>query len=258
MVGSSIRDRARRTQAASSVDPDELDRFAAMADEWWDPEGSFRPLHRLNPARLAFVTTRLAAHFARDPRARRPLEGLSVLDVGCGGGLVCEPLARLGAVVTGIDAAADNARIALIHAEESGLDISYATATAEELLDRGGAFDAVLSLEVVEHVADAGGFLAACAGLARPGGALVLATLNRTLRSFLFGIVGAEYVLGWLPRGTHRWDRFVKPSELGAHLRKAGARVADVQGVGYDPATGSWRLGEDVSVNYMAFAVREP
>ena len=257
MAGASTHDRNESSPTDRSVDPDEVARFAALAANWWDPEGTFKPLHKLNPVRIGFIRDHLASHFARDPFTPKPLDGLSILDVGCGGGLVCEPLARLGAAVTGIDASAENTRLATAHAGEGRLDISYQNITAEGLLEHGSTFDAVLSLEVVEHVADVDGFLAACTGLAKPGGALIFATLNRTMKSFVLGIVGAEYIMRWLPRGTHRWDRFVRPSELGAGLRPAGARVTDVTGVAYDVLTDSWRLSRDVSVNYMAFAVRE-
>lgn len=240
-----------------TVDPDEIARFSALADEWWDPDGSFKPLHRLNPVRIGFIRDRLASRFGRDTRDRRPLDGLEILDVGCGGGLICEPLTRLGARVTGIDASDRNISTAQNHAERGGLDIAYRATTAEALLAEGARFDAVLSLEVVEHVADVAAFLDSCCRLTRPGGALVLATLNRTPKSFLFGIVGAEYVLGWLPRGTHRWNRFVRPSELAAGLRASGGGVTEIAGLSYDLLSGEWRLGSDVSVNYMVHATRE-
>ena len=239
-----------------TVDRDEIARFTAMAGEWWDPDGSFRPLHKFNPPRIAFIRDRVAAHFARDALGPDPLSGLTVLDVGCGGGLVCEPLARLGATVTGIDAAERNVRIAAAHAAEAGVAVDYRHATAEQLLAGGESFDIVLTLEVVEHVPDLDGFLAACCGLVRPGGAIVVATLNRTAKSFLFAIVGAEYVMRWLPRGTHRWGRFVRPSELAAGLRAGGAAIGEITGLTYDLLTDEWRLGGDVAVNYMVFAVK--
>jgi len=239
-----------------SVDPEEVRRFAAIAAEWWDPHGKFRPLHRLNPLRLAYIRDRLCAHFARDAKRPRPLQGLRLLDVGCGGGLIAEPLTRLGAQVTAIDASATNIGVARSHGSESGLDVDYRHAAAETLVAQGEQFDAVLALEVVEHVADLDEFAAACAALVRPGGALIFATLNRTPQSFLLAIVGAEYVLRWLPVGTHEWRKFVRPSELGAALRRRGADIRDLTGMSYSPIADSWRLGRDLAVNYLAFAVK--
>ena len=242
--------------AAATVDPAEIARFEAIAAEWWDEDGKFRPLHRLNPVRLAWIRDRLTGHFARAGGGLRPFAGLSVLDVGCGGGLVAEPMARLGARVTAIDAARGNVEIARLHARQSGLAIDYRHAAAEELAAGGERFDVVLALEVVEHVADLDVFLRACATLLAPGGALVLATLNRTPQAFLLAIVGAEYVLGWLPRGTHEWRRFVRPSELAAGLRPHGIGVRGFAGLRYDPIGDSWRETTDLSVNYMAWATR--
>ena len=241
---------------AASIDAREVAKFSAMAEAWWDPNGKFRPLHQLNPVRLRFVRDRVCAHLGRDPLAERPLEGLRILDVGCGGGLLCEPLSRLGAQVTGIDAAEKNIRIAELHAAQSGLEIDYRHASAEDLAAAGARFDVVLNMEVVEHVADVGGFLTACAALVAPGGASVVATLNRTPKSFLLAIVGAEYVLRWLPRGTHDWRRFLRPSELVGHLRGTGLEVTEMTGVVYDPVVARWRLSRDLGVNYMLFAVR--
>jgi len=243
-------------QAAATVDPAEIARFEAIAAEWWDQDGKFRPLHRLNPVRLAWIRDRLIAHFARAGDGLRPYAGLSVLDVGCGGGLVAEPMARLGARVTAIDAARGNVEIARLHARQSGLAIDYRHAAAEEIAAGGERFDVVLALEVVEHVADRDAFLRACATLLAPGGALVLATLNRTPQAFLLAIVGAEYVLGWLPRGTHEWRKFVRPSELAAGLRPHGVGVRGFAGLRYDPIGDSWRETSDLSVNYMAWATR--
>jgi 2-polyprenyl-6-hydroxyphenyl methylase/3-demethylubiquinone-9 3-methyltransferase len=239
---------------AGSVDPDEVARFEAMAEAWWDPQGSFRPLHKLNPVRLGFLRDRLVRHFGRDPHAVRPLEGLRVVDIGCGGGLVCEPLARLGAEVTGIDASARNVSIAAAHAEESGLAIDYRAVAAETLAAEGHRYDVVLALEIVEHVADPDLFIDACCRLARPGGLLVFATLNRTPKSFALAIVGAEYLLRWLPRGTHDWRKFLRPSELARLLARHGASLEALTGVVYNPISDRWRLADDLDVNYMAVA----
>jgi 2-polyprenyl-6-hydroxyphenyl methylase / 3-demethylubiquinone-9 3-methyltransferase len=239
-----------------NLDPDEIARFSALSDQWWDPEGSFKPLHRLNPARLRFVRDQLANRFGRDINARRPFDGLTVLDIGCGGGLICEPMSRLGARITGIDASEQNIGIARDHAERMGLEIEYRHINPENMIAEGARFDAVLSLEVIEHVPDVNRFLATCGELVKPGGALVLSTLNRTPKSFLFGILGAEYVLGWVPRGTHQWKRFVRPSELSAGLRGSGLRITDIAGLSYDLNSGEWRVGKDVSVNYMMCAVK--
>jgi len=244
------------TPASPSIDVAEVERFSALAETWWDPKGSMAPLHRLNPARLGFLRQTLAAHFGRDARSLSPFDGLRILDIGCGGGLISEPLARLGAVVTGIDAAEANIAVARAHARGADLEVDYRQASAEELSAAGERFDAVLALEVVEHVADLDAFLAAAAALVRPGGAFIASTLNRTPRSLLFAIVGAEYVLGWLPRGTHRWDRFLKPSELAAALRRRGLQARDIRGLVYDLLGREWRLGRDLGVNYLIFAVR--
>jgi 2-polyprenyl-6-hydroxyphenyl methylase/3-demethylubiquinone-9 3-methyltransferase len=241
---------------STTVDAAEIDRFAALADAWWDPEGEFRPLHRLNPTRLAYVRDRLIGHFALDPRARRPFDGLRVLDVGCGGGLISEPVARLGAAVTGIDAADRNIAVAAAHARESGLSIDYRAATVEDLAKAGERFDAVLALEIIEHVADVELFLDACGTVLKPGGILVLSTLNRTPKAFALAIVGAEYVLRWLPRGTHDWRKFVRPSELAAGLRRAGLALGDLSGMAYNPLNDKWTLGRDLDVNYFAVAVK--
>jgi 2-polyprenyl-6-hydroxyphenyl methylase/3-demethylubiquinone-9 3-methyltransferase len=250
-------DKTARKPPDPTIDPAEVERFAALAEEWWDPRGKFAPLHRFNPVRLAYIRDALCQRFKRDPKGELPLKGLRVLDVGCGGGLVAEPLARLGAKVTGIDAGAKNALAARAHAEGQGLAIDYRCAAASDLVAAGERFDAVLSLEVLEHVADRRAFVKDCAALAKPGGVLILATLNRTLKSFLLGVVAAEYVLGWLPRGTHDWSRFVRPSELAADLRAAGMAIAELKGVSYNPITDRFALGDDVDVNYLAVAERE-
>jgi 2-polyprenyl-6-hydroxyphenyl methylase / 3-demethylubiquinone-9 3-methyltransferase len=235
----------------ASIDAAEVARFAAMADEWWAPGGKFAPLHRMNPVRLAYVRDQLTAHFGRDGTADRPLDGLRILDIGCGGGLLCEPLARLGARITGIDAGAEAIAVARQHATDSGLDIDYQHASAEDLAAAGEHFDVVLTMEVVEHVADPAAFVATAAALLTNGGAMILATLNRTPKSFLAAIVGAEYVLRWLPVGTHDFRKFVRPSELAAMIRRSGLAIADVSGLDYSPLTGTWRIGRNLDVNYM-------
>lgn len=241
---------------ASSVDREELARFAAIAPQWWDEAGAFRPLHHLNAARLGFVRDRLAAHFARDAKSRRPFAGLSVLDIGCGGGLMSEPLTRLGCRVTGIDA--DDAALAVAreHAREQDLAIDYRAESLEALAKKKARFDAVLALEVVEHVTDPEQFLGLASRLVEPGGALILSTLNRTPKAYLFAIFGAEYVLRWLPRGTHSFRKFCRPSELALALRRAGLEIKDMAGLNYDPARGLWRLGPDLRVNYLIFATK--
>lgn len=242
--------------APATAVPDEVRRFAAIADAWWDPAGDFRPLHRLNPVRIAYVRDHLARHFARDPLSVRPLAGLEVLDIGCGGGIVAEPITRLGARVTAIDAEERSIRIAAAHARLSDLDIDYRHAAPEDLVRDGRQFDAVLALEVVEHVADLDHFVAAAARLLQPGGALVAATLNRTLKSLALGKIGAEYILRWLPRGTHDWRKFVRPAELSAALRAQGLEVRDLTGMTYNPLIDRWSLSDDLAVNYLAFAVK--
>lgn len=241
---------------APSIDPEDVGRFSALAAAWWDPDGAFRPLHRLNPVRLAYIRDKVIAHFGRAPGRQRPLAGLRLLDIGCGGGLIAEPMARLGAEVVGLDASDRNIAVARAHAAEAELAIDYRTAAAENLAAAPERFDVVLCLEIVEHVADLDGFLAAAAALVRPGGVLIAATLNRTPQSYLFAIVGAEYVLRWLPRGTHRWQKFVRPSELAARLRRGGLTVHDMSGVTYSPIMDSWRISDDLTVNYMCLAGR--
>ncbi|MFO7481019.1 bifunctional 2-polyprenyl-6-hydroxyphenol methylase/3-demethylubiquinol 3-O-methyltransferase UbiG [Oceanibaculum nanhaiense] len=240
----------------STVDAREIAQFAAIADAWWDEEGAFKPLHRLNPVRLRYIRDNLCAHFGLDSEAPKPLAGLRLADVGCGGGLLCEPLTRMGATVTGIDAAEEGIAAARAHAEAVGLEIDYRAATAESLVAAGESFDAIISMEVLEHVADVDAFLAACRDLTRPGGALALSTLNRTPKSYLMAIVGAEYVLRWLPRGTHDWKKFIRPSELAAALRRQGLNLADLTGIEYSPLADRFSLGDDLGVNYLAFATR--
>jgi len=241
-----------RNAAGVTVDPAELEKFARMADSWWDARGDFRPLHKVNPTRIAFIRDSVAARLNRNPLAARPLEGLRLLDIGCGGGLLCEPMARLGASVTGIDPTSRNIEVARIHAKQSGLDIDYRVATAEDLSVEGERFDVVLNMEVVEHVADLNAFIAACCTLLSEQGVMFIATINRTPKSFLFAIVGAEYVLRWLPRGTHDWNKFVRPSELATAVRKAGTDRGELTGVSYNPLRDAWMLSRDLDVNYIA------
>ena len=237
--------------------PDEIARFTAIADSWWDPEGEFKPLHHLNPARLAFVRERVAAHFGRTSDIPEPFEGLEVLDIGCGGGLLSEPVCRLGARVIGIDAAEKSIGVARVHAARSGLDIDFRCATPEEFAaSTDKRFDVVMAMDIVEHVANLDAFLAIAADLVHPGGALVFSTVNRTLKSLALAKVGAEYILRWLPAGTHDWKMFVRPSQLADGLRPAGAEIKSLQGVSYHPLQNEWRAGRDLSVNYLAFAVK--
>ena len=250
---------ARDKAPGSTLDEAEVARFGALAAEWWDPRGKFRPLHQLGPARLEFIRDRILEQLRPGvPQLRnlKPLAGISVLDIGCGGGLICEPLARLGAKVMGIEPAEANIAAARAHAEPQSLAIDYRAARVEDLVAEGALFDAVVCLEVVEHVPDVGAFLATCAKVVRPGGILVLSTLNRTLKSFALAIVGAEYVLRWLPVGTHQWDRFVTPDELRGHLTAAGLKPGRFEGLVYNPLTDRWTLGRDTDVNYLALAVR--
>ena len=245
-----------------SVDPAEVERFAALAERWWDRHGAFRALHALNPVRIAYVRDALvrerhAGEAGPEPPGLRPLAGLRVLDVGCGGGLMAEPMCRLGAEVVAVDAAEANIRAARLHAEEQGLAIDYRHATAETLAEAGERFDAVLALEIVEHVADLDAFAAACAALVEPGGSFVVATLNRTLAAYALGIVAAERILGWLPPGSHDWQRFVRPAEMVRLLRRQGLTVADMTGMVYNPLAGGWTTSPNLSVNYIVHA-RKP
>ncbi len=242
---------------ASAAERAELERFAALADRWWDETGPLAPLHKLNPVRVAYVRDRTCAQLGRDPLGEQPLAGLAALDVGCGGGILCEPLARLGAAVTGIDPTPGSIEAAGRHARAAGLAIDYRVAAAEDLLAERRQFDLVCAMEVVEHVTDQEGFLEACVALVAPGGGMILATLNRTFRAFALGIVAAEYLLGWLPRGTHRWQRFVRPSEAAQALRRAGLTIEDLTGVVYDPLRDRFRLSPDPAINYMLFATRD-
>ena len=240
----------------ATVDELEVARFAAMAAEWWNPRGRMGMLHKLNPTRLAYIRDTACSHFGRDPKARRCLEGLRVLDIGCGAGILCEPLCRLGASVVGADPAEANIAAARLHAERGGLTGDFRASTAERLAEAGESFDVVLAMEVVEHVADLAAFVRCCAGMVSPGGLMVTATINRTIKSFALAIVGAEYVLRWLPRGTHRWDKFVTPNELEAVLERNGLRTIDERGVIYNILLDNWQLSGDMDVNYMVAAER--
>lgn len=244
-------------QYQSSIDPAEVAKFQAMARDWWDPNGKFKPLHMLNPTRLDYVVTQIAAEFSLDLRADQPFAGLRILDIGCGGGLISEPLARLGAKVTGADAAPGNIAVASLHAQEQGLEIEYLNVTAESLASEGRQFDVVVALEIVEHVADPAAFVQTCHDLLRPGGLSVISTLNRTAKSFAVAILGAEWVMRWLPKGTHDWRRFITPDELSAMAGGAGFLVADRMGMVFNPLGWSWSLSpRDLSVNYAMTALR--
>lgn len=243
------------TPPRATLDAGEVDRFARIASEWWDPNGKFRPLHKIGPARLSFVVDNLASHFNL-PTGLRRLSGLKLLDIGCGGGLISEPLARLGAQIIGIDPALENIETARRHAEASGLTIDYRQGLVEDLAAENAAFDAVLCLEVVEHVPDVPAFLKICSGLVRPGGLMIVSTLNRTLKAYFLAIIGAEYILRWLPVGTHQWERFVTPDELRRHLLSAGLGEPSLRGLVYDPLADQWSLSADTDVNYLAAAAK--
>ncbi|MGE0230844.1 MAG: bifunctional 2-polyprenyl-6-hydroxyphenol methylase/3-demethylubiquinol 3-O-methyltransferase UbiG [Flavobacteriaceae bacterium] len=242
---------------ASTVDEAEIQRFSALADTWWDPRGKMGVLHKFNPVRLAFIRDTVARHFGRDPGDGETLKGLRLLDIGCGGGLLCEPMARLGADVVGADASPTNIEVAKIHSGRSGLVIDYREATAEGLAEAGETFDVVLNMEVIEHVADTGLFMRACTGMVRPGGLMFVATINRTAKAFALAIVGGEYVLRWLPRGTHSWNKFVRPEELSALLSAGNMRIVEETGVDYNPLADAWRTSGDMDVNYMVAAVKD-
>lgn len=241
----------------TTVDPAEVAKFEAMAAEWWDPAGKFKPLHQMNPCRLSYITSQIAAEFGRDLTTSLPFKGLRILDIGCGGGLLSEPMARLGADVVGADAAPRNIPVAQLHAEQSGLTIDYRHTTAEDLAAAGEVFDAVLNMEVVEHVADPLAYLTACRNLLRPGGLMVCSTLNRNTKSFAMAIIGAEWVMRWLPKGTHDWSKFITPEELYAMLEKAGLRPVDRKGMVFNPVRWDWSLSDrDLSVNYVTASVK--
>lgn len=248
---------AAEATAGTTIDPAEIAKFQKMAEAWWDPDGMFKPLHMMNPVRLEYVTRQIAAEHGRDRAAPRPFEGLRILDIGCGGGLLCEPMARLGAEVVGADAAERNIPVARLHAEQSGLEIDYRHATAEELAAAGERFDAVLNMEVVEHVSDPAAYLRACHDLLQPGGVMTCSTINRNAKSYLFAIVGAEQVMRWLPKGTHEWSKFITPDELYELLRGAGLEPVDRQGFVFDFPRWGWKMSDrDLSVNYVTTSRR--
>jgi len=243
--------------SANTVDPAEVAKFEAMSAEWWDPNGKFKPLHMMNPCRLDYITSQIAAEFGRDLTQHNPFEGLRLLDIGCGGGLLSEPMARLGATVVGADAAEGNLPVARIHAEQSGLEIDYRHTTAEALADAGEQFDVVLNMEVVEHVADPLSYMTACRQLLKPGGLMVASTINRNPKSFMVAIVGAEHVMRWLPKGTHKWSKFITPDELENLIVQAGLRPVDRKGFVFNPLTWAWSISDrDLSVNYATASVK--
>ena len=243
--------------AANTVDDAEIAKFEAMAAEWWDPKGKFAPLHMMNPIRLDYITAQIAAEFGRDLRDARPFYGLRLLDIGCGGGLLSEPMARLGATVVGADAAERNIPVARVHADQSGLEIDYRHTTAEALAEAGEQFDVVLNMEVVEHVADPQAYLTACWQLLKPGGLMICSTINRNPKSFALAIVGAEYVMRWLPKGTHEWHKFITPDELFALIETAGLDPVDRKGFVFNPISWRWSISDrDLSVNYVTASVK--
>ena len=242
---------------STTIDAGELAKFEAMAAEWWDPDGKFRPLHMLNPCRLDYITAQIASEFDRDLGADLPFLGLRLLDIGCGGGLLAEPMARLGADVVGADAAARNIPVAALHAEQSGLQIDYRVTTAEALAEAGELFDIILNMEVIEHVADSAAYLAACCALLKPGGLMTCSTINRNPKSFAVAIVGAEFVMRWLPRGTHDWQKFITPDELFALFADAGLTPVDKKGFVFNPLTWRWSVSHrDLSVNYVTASIK--
>ena len=244
--------------SASSIDPKEVEQFSRIAAEWWDPKGKFAPLHKFNPVRLSFIRDQVQERFGRDPKAIRPFEGLRLLDIGCGGGLLCEPMTRLGFQVTGVDASERNIGTASAHAAEQGLSIDYRATTAEDLLAAGERpFDVILNMEVIEHVADPGAYLRDCARLLAPGGLMIVATLNRTLKALALAKIGAEYVLRWVPAGTHDWNKFLKPEELRGFLVGEPVAVHGPYGVAFNPLTDRWVRSADCDINYMVTVTRD-
>lgn len=253
---------------SASIDNLEVEKFSRIADEWWDLGGKFAPLHKLNPVRVEYIRAKVEGRWGKGvseansslnplPLAPSPLKGISILDIGCGGGILSESMARLGAKVTGIDASEKNIKVASLHAQKSGLDIDYKCTSAEELAASGAQFDVVLNMEVIEHVADVASFMKACAALVKPGGVMFVATMNRTVKSFALAIVGAEYILRWLPRGTHNWEKLLKPSEINTHLEKNGMNLKEITGISFNPLKNEWHVSRDISVNYIMVAGKE-
>lgn len=234
----------------------EVAKFSALAEEWWKPRGRFAPLHRLNPLRLGFIRDTAASHFARDPSVLVPFAGLSLVDIGCGGGLLTEPMARQGFTTLGIDASEESVAIAVSHARTAMVAAAYRCAVVETLAAEGSSFDVVLNMEIVEHVGDLQAFLTSCSAILKPGGLMFVATINRTLKALALAKLGAEYVLGWIPRGTHDWRKFVEPKRLSAGAERAGLEILKIQGVAFDPLAWNWRLSSDTGVNYMAVAAK--
>jgi 2-polyprenyl-6-hydroxyphenyl methylase/3-demethylubiquinone-9 3-methyltransferase len=239
-----------------NIDPTELERFTRLADEWWNPDGQFRPVHKFNLVRLAAIENWIAGNFGRDVSSSAPFADIRILDVGCGAGLMSEPLARLGATLVGLDATPRNVEIARWHAAQNGLDIDYRNSLANRLVEDQERFDVVLNLEVVEHVPDPHQLIKECSALVKPGGIIVIATISRTLRSYLFAIIGAEHILRWLPKGTHRWSRFLRPEEVSQSIEQHGYEIIDVTGVSFSPTRSRWALSTDIGVNYMTLARR--
>ncbi len=240
-----------------SVDPAEMASFARMAEDWWNPSGMFKPLHVMNGARMGFILEAVCAHYHRDPEADLPLKGLRVLDIGCGGGLLCEPMTRLGAHVTGVDALEKNLKTAKTHAEQGGLEIDYRHGTIEQMVEAGETpFDVVLNMEVIEHVANPPEFMKDCGAMVREGGIMICSTINRTFKAFALAIVGAEYILRWLPRGTHQYEKFIKPSELSQFMQKAGLQIETQIGMSLNPVNNNWTFSGDKSINYVTIGIR--
>lgn len=244
------------TAGRTTIDPEDVARFSAIAEEWWDPQGKFRPLHKFNPTRLAFMRDQLCTHFDRDPNLATPLKGLRLLDIGCGGGLLSEPLCRMGADVTGADASEKNIKTAQIHAEQQKLTINYRSIPAETLVEQNERFNIIVNMEVMEHVADLPHFVTSCANLLEPGGVMLCATLNRTFKALGLAVIGAEYILRWLPVGTHQWSQFIRPDELKTLLNNSGLSVGEFTGVTYNPISDRWSLSKDTAVNYMTIATK--
>lgn len=247
---------ANITSGSVSLDPSEVAKFSAIADQWWDETGKFGVLHKFNPVRISFIKEQVIARLGLDPLKEKPLAGLRILDIGCGGGLLSEPLARMGADIVAADPSEKNIKTAMVHAQEQGLEIDYRATTAEELAAAGEVFDVVLNMEVIEHVNDPEKFTETCAAMVKPGGMMFVATLNRTLKAFGLAIIGAEYVLGWMPKGTHQWEKFIKPEELKLWLQAAGMQQKTLSGVTYNPISGKWNRSGDTAVNYMIASVK--